>query len=55
MWGHLPDTDAHIVFVGADGCDITLHLAAPFTQAAGRTHIAELAQSFWLHYVGLWK
>lgn len=52
MSAHLPDTDAHILFIGADGRDVTLHLAAPFTCAAGCSHITELAQPSYLHYRG---
>lgn len=46
MSGHSPDTDAHILFIGADGRDFTLHLAAPFAHATGCPHITELAQPF---------
>lgn len=47
-----PDTDAHILLVGADGRDSTLHLAALDTHTAGCSHIAELAQPAQLHYIG---
>ena len=47
-----PDADAHILLVGADGCDDTLHLAALDTHTAGCPHIAELAQPFQLQYIG---
>jgi len=52
MSGRLPGTDAHVLVVGADGRDLTLRLAARFTCAAGGPHIAELAQHFWLNYIG---
>lgn len=51
---HAPDSDAHILHVGADGRDLALHLAGPPSDAAGGTHIAELAQLLHLHSGGLW-
>lgn len=51
----LPDTDTHVCQIGADRRDATIHLASPFTCAAGCLHITELAQPFYLHYSGFWK
>lgn len=48
----LPDTDAHFLLVWADGCDVTLYLAAHHAHAVGGTHVAELAQPRHLHDVG---
>lgn len=51
----LPDTDAHVLVVRANGCDVTLDLADPHARAAGGTHIAELAKPRHLYYGGFWK
>lgn len=55
MSRNLPYTDTHFIVMGADGGDVTLHLAGPLTRAVGFPHITELAQSSDLHYCGLWK
>lgn len=51
---HAPDSDAHILCVGADGRDLAVHLAGPLPGAAGHPLVAELAQLLYLHSRGLW-
>ena len=55
MRGHSPDTDTHVVVLGADGRDFTIRLAGSFPRAAGEPMITELAQPSHLHYRGFWK
>lgn len=51
---HAPDSDAHILYVRADGRDLAVHLAGPLSSAVGRPLVAELAQLLYLHSRGLW-
>lgn len=51
---YAPDSDAHILYVRADGRDLAVHLAGPISSAAGRPLVAELAQLLYLHSGGLW-